>query len=376
MKIVIYGLSISSSWGNGHATLWRGICRELIFRGHRIVFFEKDVPYYASHRDFTEIVGGELYLYSDWMSVLPTATAHMTDADVTIVTSYCPDAIAATDLALGSRVPVRVFYDLDTPVTLARLQRNEPVPYIKPEGLDGFELVLSYTGGLALSELKSRLRAHEVAPLYGSVDPWFHHPVDAVAEYRSDLSYLGTYSDDRQDGLNTLFLETARSRADKRFVIGGSLYPPTFPWLPNVFYFAHVAPFKHPTFYCSSRLTLNVTRGPMAQMGYCPSGRLFEAAACGTPIVTDTWSGLDEFFTPGSEVIVVRTTEDVLDAMEISDEELRRIGQAARNRTLSSHTAAHRAIELERLLEQPGGLNVGNHSGSGIGEQDSAACIL
>ena len=376
MKIVIYGLSISSSWGNGHATLWRGICRELIYRGHRIIFFEKDVPYYATHRDLNAIDGGELHLYPDWNSILPVATRQLEDADVAIVTSYCPDAIAATDLVLESKVPLRVFYDLDTPVTLDRLRQSQSVPYIKPEGLADFNLVLSYTGGLALSELKTRLRAREVAPLYGSVDPWFHRPVAAVEEYLSDLSYLGTYSDDRQDGLNTLFLETARQHRNGRFVIGGSLYPPTFPWLTNVFYFAHVAPFKHPAFYSSSRLTLNVTRGPMAQMGYCPSGRLFEAAACGTPIVTDTWSGLDEFFNPGSEIIVVRTTQDVLDAMAMSDGELQRVGQAGRDRTLSCHTAAHRAIELETLMEQRGGFNVGNHPGSGRGKQDSAACIL
>jgi spore maturation protein CgeB len=376
MKIVIFGLSVSSSWGNGHATLWRGLCRELAYRGHQIVFFEKDVPYYALHRDLTELAGGLLYLYSDWFSILPDAHQHLNDADAAIITSYCPDALPATDLVLDSRVSLRVFYDLDTPVTLHCLRSGRSVPYIKPEGLGEFECVLSYTGGLALRELQSNLGARKVAPLFGSVDPWFHRRVLSYPDYVSDLSYLGTYSDDRQEGLNMMFIEAARSAPDKRFVLGGSMYPPDFPWLPNIYYFAHVAPYKHPAFYSSSRLTLNVTRGPMAQMGYCASGRLFEAAACGTPILTDTWQGLDAFFTPGEEVIVVRSTEEVLDAMAMPDEELQRIGNAGRERALSCHTAAHRAIELETLLEQRGGLHVGSDPGRGVGQQDSTACIF
>src|SRR4051812_5202768 len=133
MKIVIFGLSISSSWGNGHATLWRGLCNALINRGHSIVFFERDVPYYAGiHRDFNELEGGELVLYPDWPGVRDSAKRHLDDADVGLVTSYCPDAIAATELILSSRAALHVFYDLDTPITLSRLQAGEQVPYIDP----------------------------------------------------------------------------------------------------------------------------------------------------------------------------------------------------------------------------------------------------
>ncbi|HJX27323.1 MAG TPA: glycosyltransferase, partial [Thermoanaerobaculia bacterium] len=197
MKLVIFGLTLSSSWGNGHATIWRGLCRALARLGHQVVFFERDVPYYASQRDLTELPGTDLCLYPSWEEVLPRAQREMADADVAMVTSYCPDGIAATDLVLDADNPRRVFYDLDTPVTLARLEAGEPVPYIGPRGLSGFDLVLSYTGGAALTELSERLGARRVAPLYGSVDPEVHRPSAPLPQYQSDLSYLGTYAADR-----------------------------------------------------------------------------------------------------------------------------------------------------------------------------------
>jgi spore maturation protein CgeB len=351
MKLVIFGLSISSSWGNGHATLWRGLCRALVHRRHQIIFFEHDVPYYARHRDLTEIPGGRLVLYSNWDDLLPLAERHLADADVGMVTSYCPDGVAASEVLLHSPVRLRTFYDLDTPITLQRWRDGQPVAYIGTRGLRDFDLVLSYTGGAALRELQTRLGARRVAPLYGSVDPGAHQPVPSIPHYRADLSYLGTYAEDRQAALNTLFVEPARRRPRQRFLIGGSLYPDAFPWEQNIFYFAHVPPSEHPAFYCSSLLTLNVTRRAMAEMGYCPSGRLFEAAACGVPILSDGWEGLDQFFEPGTEILVARTTEDALGALATSRERLARIAQAARERALTAHTAERRAIELEAVLE-------------------------
>lgn len=350
MKLAIFGLTISSSWGNGHATLWRGLCRALAGRGHQVVFFERDAPYYGRHRDLFAVPGGELVLYPEWEDVLPAARRHLEDAEAAIVTSYCPDGVAASDLVLSSRVPVRAFYDLDTPVTLERLRAGLPVAYLPPEGLRGFDVVLSYTGGAALQELERRLGARRAVPLYGSVDPEVHAPVDAVPAYRSDLSYLGTFAHDRQVALERFFLDPARRLPHARFVMGGSLYPADFPWQPNVFYLRHVSPAEHPAFYCSSALTLNVTRGAMARMGHCPSGRLFEAAACGTPVLSDDWTGLDEFFRPGSEILVCRTTDDALAAIALPRAELARVGRAARERALQEHTAARRADQLEKIL--------------------------
>lgn len=350
MKLVIFGLTISSSWGNGHATLWRGLCRGLIRAGWDIVFFERDVPYYARHRDLHELSGGKLRLYPDWQSVRSLAERELSDADAGLVTSYCPDGIAASDLVLSSAARLRVFYDLDTPVTLGELSRGRSVSYIGPRGLADFDLVLSYTGGAALEELQTRLGARRVAPLYGSVDPEVHRPVAPLDHYRADLSYLGTYAEDRQAKLEQFLVDPARRLPHRRFLIGGAQYPASFPWAQNIFFVRHLPPLEHPAFFSSSRLTLNVTRADMAEMGYCPSGRLFEAAACLTPLLTDCWEGLDSFFEPGQEILVAETTEDAIAATERSDAELERIAQAAYQRTLSQYTATQRAAELETLL--------------------------
>ena len=351
MKLVIFGLTVSSSWGNGHATLWRGLCRELAKRGHDVVFFERDVAYYASNRDLHALPGGSLVLYPDFESAVPLARRHLAQADIAIVTSYCPDAVDFTDVVIESNVALRVFYDLDTPVTLSAVRAGRTVDYVGLRGLSDFDLVLSFTGGSALTELQRSLGARRTAALYGTVDPSLHGPVPAMDRYRCDLSYLGTYAEDRQAALDRLFVSPANLTPARGFVLGGSQYPDSFPWTENMRFVRHVPPADHSAFYCSSRFTLNVTRRTMAEMGFCPSGRLFEAAACGVPIITDVWEGLDQFFTPGEEVLVARTTEDVLQALGASDHERQRIARAARERVLEQHTASVRVTELERLLD-------------------------
>ncbi|WP_437965738.1 glycosyltransferase [Sorangium sp. So ce260] len=351
MRLVIFGLTISSSWGNGHATLWRGVIDALGRAGHRVTFFERDVPYYAAHRDLYSLShGNELRLYTSFDDILPEARRAVREADAAMVTSYCPDGGPATEVVLESR-GLKVFYDLDTPVTLDRLDAGQSVGYIGPRGLVDFDCVLSYTGGAALDQLQAKLGARRVFPLYGSADPEVHRPVVPREEFRGDLSYLGTYAADRQEALSALFLEAARRLPQKRFVIGGSLYPEGFPWADNIYYMRHVAPPDHPAFYCSSPLTLNVTRGAMAAMGYCPSGRLFEAAACGTPILSDSWEGLDRFFTPGKEILVARTTDEAVAALSLPPAEVAAIACAARERVLAEHTASRRAAELVAILE-------------------------
>jgi spore maturation protein CgeB len=351
LKIVIFGLTLSSSWGNGHATIWRGLCAALARQGHHVTFFERDVPYYAAHRDLFEPQGYELLLYHDWREAEPLARRALDNGDASIVTSYCPDAIAAADLILNSHVPVRVFYDLDSPVTLARLRTEGSVEYVPSYGLGGFDLVLSYAGGRSLEDLQSLLGARRVAALYGSVDPAIHKPVAPNERYRADISYLGTYASDRQPVLEELFLEPARRSPTRRFLLGGTQYPEDFPWGDNVWFVHHVPPPEHPAFYCSSRLTLNVTRAAMSEVGYCPSGRLFEAAACETALVSDPWAGLEEFFEPGKEILVASTAGDVVDALAVDPEDLRQIGRAARERILFEHTADHRGQQLIRFLE-------------------------
>jgi len=346
MKLVVFGLTISSSWGNGHATLWRGLCRSLARLGHQVVFFERDVPYYAGARDCDHCPGGRLVLYPAWDDIAPLAAAEIREADVTIVTSYCPDTLEATRLAVEAGRGLRVFYDLDTPVTLARIENGQEVGYIGERGLADFDLVLSFTGGATLQTLQTRLGAKRVAPLYGHVDPAVHRPVAPQAHYAAGLSYLGTYSEDRQAALEELLVVPARRRPHQRFLIAGAQYPADFPWSSNIYFVRHLPPSEHPAFFSSSRLTLNVTRASMAAAGWCPSGRLFEAAACQTAVLSDAWPGIEEFFTPGAEILITASCRDTLDALDREDAEIARIARAARERVLDEHTSDHRAREL------------------------------
>ena len=278
------------------------------------------------------------------------AERQLRDADLAMVTSYCPDGVAATELVLDSRARCRCFYDLDTGVTLNRVRSGEPVEYIGPRGFAEFDLVLSYTGGKALTELRERLGARRVAPLYGHVDPGYHHPAPPLDRFLADLSYLGTYAEDRQAALESFFIEPARRLAQCRFMLGGAMYPQSFPWTDNIYFVRHLPPAEHPAFYCSSRLTLNITRKAMAEFGYCPSGRLFEASACGVPMLSDYFEGLESFFEPGAEILVCRSTDDAMTAIQMSNDELANIARRARERTLACHTSEIRARELEDIF--------------------------
>ncbi len=352
MRIVVFGLVVSSSWGNGHATLWRGLIGALAGRGHAVTFFERDVSYYAENRDLAELPGGELVLYPDWPDVAARARRALAEADVAIVTSYCPDALAAERLVLEAARPLAVFYDLDTPVTLANLEADRRPAYVGPRGFADYDLVLSYTGGRALDMLRERLGARRVVPLYGHVDPALHRPVAPVARFASTLSYLGTYAADRQASLEALFIEPARRRERDVFFIGGAQYPQEFPWTANIFFARHLPPEDHPAFFCSGRLTLNVTRAAMAAMGHCPSGRLFEAAACGTAILSDDWPGLESFFTPAEDILVARSTDEALAALDLDPAAVARIARRGRERVLAEHTSRHRALDFEAAVER------------------------
>ncbi len=351
MKIAVFGLTISSSWGNGHATLWRGLVRALSECGCHVIFFERDMPYYKANRDLSELPGAELVFYDHWDSVSAAARRELRSCDAGIVTSYCPDAVEAAQLVAGECRGVSVFYDLDTPVTLSLLTTGQHVPYIGPRGLRDFDIVLSFTGGLALDQLQQYLGAKRVAPLYGHVDPAVHRRTDPRPQYLCDLSYLGTYAEDRQRVLQALLVDPARLRPASRFLIGGTLYPREFPWHSNIYFVRHLPPGEHAAFFSSSRLTLNVTRESMRKSGWCPSGRLFEAAACGTPLISDEWEGLEAFYAEGREIMIARSTNDVIGALERTDLELAMLAEAALERTLAEHTSAHRAAELLRLLE-------------------------
>jgi spore maturation protein CgeB len=345
LKITIFGLTLSSSWGNGHATPYRAVLRALQRRGHWVSFYEKDVDYYARRRDFTSSPFCELVLYSCWDEVRRRALRQAAESDVVMVASYCPEGARISDEVLELARPLHVFYDLDTPITLHNLARGE-VEYLRRDQVAGFDLYLSFTGGGILNELEQVWGARLARPLYGCVNPEVHARVPARQDWRCLLSYMGTYAADRQDKVDALFLEPVRRRPHSSFVLAGSLYPRHWTWPENLRVLEHVAPADHPALYSSSRLTLNITRDGMARYGYCPSGRFFEAAACGTPLITDYWEGLEHFFTPGEELFVVRDAGDVLSALASSGEDLHTIAQRARERTLSEHTGERRAREM------------------------------
>jgi spore maturation protein CgeB len=351
VKITVFGLTISSSWGNGHATPYRALIRALDRLGHQVHFFEKDVPYYSSRRDFDSCDYCALTLYSDWAEVRDRALTAAADSDVVITASFLPDGRRINDEVLDLARPLRIFYDLDTPVTLKNLRQAE-VDYLCRSQVPAFDLVLSFTGGNALTELEQQYGARMVRTLYGCVDPDDYQRVEAVPGFRCDLSYMGTYSADRQARLDELLLEPSRRHPEKLFLLAGSLYPWNWQWPENVRRRDHVAPADHSRFYSSSRITLNITRGEMAANGWCPSGRFFEAAACGTPLITDAWEGLNSFFHPRSELRVVASAEDVQDALSTPDVELQSMAARARQRTLDEHTGMVRARQLLRYLEE------------------------
>jgi spore maturation protein CgeB len=351
LKITIFGLTLSSSWGNGHATPYRAILRALSRRGHEITFYEKDVEYYALRRDFSSCDYAKLKLYSNWDEIRREALKESAESDVVMTASFVPEGSRINDEVLELARPLKVFYDLDTPVTLNKLDSGR-TDYIRADQLKRFDLVLSWTGGRALERLRSDYGVRMARPLFGCVDPDGYRRVAAKEEFRCELSYMGTYAPDRQEKLDALFLEPSRRKTESQFLLAGTLYPWQWEWPSNVRRLDHVTPAEHPALYSSSRLTLNITRAEMAASGYCPSGRFFEAAACGTPIVTDWFDGLDNFFTPSREIFVAESAEDVLAAMDASDEQLQTVAELARQRTLDEHTGEHRAEELLRYLEE------------------------
>lgn len=358
MKIVIFGLAVSSSWGNGHATLWRSLIKALLQRGHTVTFYEKDLPYYVNSRDLFELGrGGNLQFYADFAAVRDQALSELAVADLAIYTSYCPDGRGAAELLLESSARIKCFYDLDTPVTLDGLARNKTVDYLPLDGLSRFDLVLSFTGGRAITELHTKLGARAVATLYGSVDPELHRPASPRPDLTATLSYLGTYAADRQQKLDDLFVLSAMAQPNARFLLAGSLYP-SCEWPANVIFLEHLPPQDHAAFFSSCDATLNVTRGAMTDYGYCPSGRLFEAAACEAVILSDWWEGLDTFFTPDKEIFIVESSEDVLRILGHGKQELLKVAEAARQRVLRDHTGEARAIELEATCSQFCGTSV------------------
>lgn len=348
LNLVILGLSITSSWGNGHATTYRGLMRELCQRGHQVCFLERDVPWYAANRDLPTPPFGRTELYQNLSDLQQRFRAEVRSADAVIVGSYVPDGVAIGEWVAETAQGIIAFYDIDTPVTLAKLDRGE-CDYLSPSLIPRYDLYLSFTGGPMLQRLEQDYGSPMARPLYCSVDPTLYYP-EAVAP-KWDLGYMGTYSPDRQPTLDRFLLEPARRWPAARMVVAGPQYPAEVTWPATVDRIEHLPPDRHREFYNAQRFTLNITRADMIAAGYSPSVRLFEAAACGVPIISDMWEGLDRVFAIDREILIAQSSDDCLRYLQtLSEIERRQVGDRARQRVLAEHTAADRARELEGFL--------------------------
>ena len=353
MKIVVYGLTVTSSWGNGHATTYRSLLKALARRGHRIDFVEKDVEWYRSNRDLPDPAFCKVHLYEDWAASGKALLRLSADADAVVVGSYFPDAIAATEGLLAAGCGPVLFYDIDTPITLRALRERGGTEYLLAAQVPAYAAYLSFTGGPALTELTTSFGAQRALPFFCSVDPDFYHPVAPRKAFCCDFSYLGTYAADRQQKLLEYLDAPAGLLPDQRFLVAGPQYPESTRWQANVGRLIHIPPPDHPAFYSSSRFTLNLTREDMVLAGHSPSVRLFEASACGTTIMSDRWPGLENFLTPGDEVLLPADGYEVTAILrDMPEAERQRVGNRARQRILAAHTAEHRALQFESIVSE------------------------
>ncbi len=352
MKLCIFGHTITSCWDMRHASVWRGLCRALGRLGHQVLFFERDHPQLAANRDEPAPDGCDLRLYRDWDEVRAIAARELADADAAMITSRCPDARPSTDMVCDAGVAVTAFYDLEAPRTVARRRAGHAVEHVGPEGYAPFDLVLSYAGGTVPRDLSEVLHARRVETLFDSVDPVVHQPDGPAPEYAARASFLGAYSHDLHEMLDRLFFEPSRRLSNVTFALGGGGVPDSLHLPANLRRFGPIAPDQQASFYCSSRITVNVTPREMARAGHCPPGRLFAAAGCGVPVLSDAWDGIEVFFEPEREIFVARSTEEALEYLCLPDEELARVGRAARDRALAEHTAETRARQLVDILTE------------------------
>ncbi len=350
LNVVIFGLSITSSWGNGHATTYRALIKALARRGHRVTFAERDVQWYRMHRDLVDPGYCSVVFYDSLQEVAPRFGPQVRDADLVILGSYVPDGIVMGDWITSHARGVTAFYDIDTPVTLARLEAG-CAEYIAPHLIPRFDLFLSFTGGPTLRHIERQYGSPRARALHCAADLDLHAPVQVQTKW--NLGYLGTYSADREQPFRQLLIEPALRLPQHRFAVAGAQYPVEKDWPPNVTHIEHIPPGEHAQFFGSQRYTLNITRADMAARGYSPSVRLFEAAACGTPIISDRWPGIESFFVPDEEILIADQATDIVEILtQLPEERRRSVAAAARKRLLTTHTAEHRAKKLEEFYSE------------------------
>jgi len=349
VKIVTFGLPVTSFGPGSLAPTYRGLVRELDARGHDLVLFEHDASSPPHGRGAPAPRYGRTIRYRTLSELKRRYTRHVRDAHLVVVGSGAPEGVDLGRWVIRTTKGITAFYDTDTPATLARLDGGG-AEYLTRSLIQKYSLYLSLTGGPTLERLEQEFRAPMARELYCSFDPALFYP-DATPT-RWDLGYLGA-ADDWSPALDTLLLEPARQLPRRKFVVAGLPVPGASAWPKNVHRRAHCPATQHRRFYSAQRFTLNVTTPERRTAGFAPGVRLFEAAACGTPIVSDPWPGLERIFRPRREILIARSTRDMLTILnDLGESERREIGRRARERVLADHTAAHRAAQLERYVTE------------------------
>ncbi|AWK86970.1 CgeB family protein [Azospirillum thermophilum] len=363
MKIVIFGLTNGYREETGHGARWRALVQALASRGHRVVAVERLADPAAQSADPMAggaavdwaIPGGDRLAYRDWDEISAEAARQSDDAAVALVVAHGPDAVAAAGLVLNSQAARKVLYDPETPSTVAALAAGEQAAHLPADGLSGFDMVLAAAGGSLLDSLRIRTGARDVAPLYPWIVPDLHRPADARQEFLGDLCCLAPDGTVLRKGLERLFLDPAQRLSRRRFVIAGSGLPDEVGRTANIKTVPDLPPRDRPAFLASSTLTLALVRDDARDAGWCPPARLLEAAACGVPIVSDRWEGLDSFFDPGREILAASQSDDVTTALMLPRSHLADLGARARRRVLAEHSAERRVQDLRSLLDLKGG---------------------
>ncbi|MCO6187814.1 glycosyltransferase [Rhizobium sp. L1K21] len=347
-KYIFLGLSLSSAWGNGHATTFRALIKGLNALGHECIFLERNQPWFVQNRDMPNPDFCKLITYDEVEELIRSHARLLRSADAVIIGSYVPDGVAVIAAVAALRPNVLCFYDIDTPVTLGRLDKGDS-EYITAGQLQVFDIYFTFSGGKNLTRLKE-LGARKAVPLYCSVDPELY--CNTNEPLRWDLGYLGTYSDDRQPMLEKLLVEPARQLPEMRFVIAGAQYPDGLDLPANIERIEHVPPNEHASFYSRQRFTLNITRRDMVRAGFSPSVRLFEAAACKTPIISDDWEGLNDFLPEDRAIVIAEDSQQVINALTaMNDEERKALSTAAHRIVMGGHTGAARAEHFVHAIE-------------------------
>jgi spore maturation protein CgeB len=352
LRFAFFGSSLVSSYWNGACTYYRGLVRCLHARGHEIAFYEPIAYERQEHRDIDDPDYARVVVYdaATEQQVLRTVESARGRFDVVVKCSGVgvhDTLLEAAVLDLGA--PTTIFWDVDAPATLARMEADAADP-LRARIAD-FDLVLTYGGGDPVVRRYRALGARDCVCVYNALDPATHHPVVPRAALRADLSFLGNRLPDRETRVEEFFFDPATGSPHHRFLLGGSGWDDRAHDLRNVRYLGHVPTRLHNALNCSALSVLNVSRDSMAANGFSPATRVFEAAGAGACVITDAWEGIELFLEPDAEVLVARDGEEVCELLsELEPLCARRIGRAARARVLAGHTYMDRAAQVEALL--------------------------